>query len=334
MDCIVRLHRSRRACNHESMGKNVVIVGAGMAGLTAAGALRRAGIASVLLDKGRVVGGRMATRTIGEARFDHGAQHFGVRSDQFTLLTRPWSEAGIIREWYRTTDLEPRYSGAGGMRRIPEYMARTLDVRTQTTVVRIELLDRTVVAVDQDGGRVQASAVIITPPLPQTLRLLDTSLIPIADGLKESLEAIEYHSCLTVMLQLDGPGGLPDGHRSNVDASIAWMADNAHKETSRLPAVTVHSTARFAADHLEAPTDEWMALLVASARPYLQGAITGSSGHRWRYAEPATTLHDGFVLLDAKVPLVLAGEVFAGAKIEGAALSGLAAAAAVAEQLR
>jgi predicted NAD/FAD-dependent oxidoreductase len=315
------------------MEKSVLIVGAGMAGLTAAGALHRAGFASVLLDKGRRVGGRMATRTIAEARFDHGAQHFGIRSDQFTLLTRPWSEAGIIREWYRTGGLEPRYVGAGGMRRIPEHLAENLDVRTETTVKRIEFLDRTVVAVDRNGGRVEASAIIITPPLPQTLALLDASLIPIADGLRESLEAIEYHSCLTVMLQLDGPGGLPDGHRSNVDVSIAWMADNAHKGTSRLPAVTVHSTARFAAGHLEAPTDEWTALLVAAARPHLQGRIVGSTGHRWRYAEPTTTLDQGCLLLDTPVPLVLAGEVFAGAKIEGAALSGLAAATAVAEQL-
>ena len=315
------------------MDKSVVIVGAGMAGLSAAGALRQDGIASVLLDKSRAVGGRMATRTIGEARFDQGAQHFGIRSERFADLAQPWLEAGIIREWYRTANHEPRYAGTGGMRRIPEYMARSLDVRTQTTIERIEILERTVVAVDQNGGRVQASAMIITPPLPQTLTLLDTSLIPIADGLRESL-AIDYHGCLSVMLQLDGPGGLPDGHRSNVDASIAWMADNAHKGTSGLPAVTVHSTAGFAADHLEAPTDEWMALLVAAARPHLHGEITGSSGHRWRYAEPATTLDQGCVLLDTTVPLVLAGEVFAGAKIEGAALSGLAAATAVTEQLR
>jgi predicted NAD/FAD-dependent oxidoreductase len=315
------------------MKMSVVIVGAGMAGLTAAGALRQAGVASVLLDKGRVVGGRMATRTISDARFDHGAQHFGIRSERFARLAQPWREAGIIREWYRTADLEPRYAGVGGMRRLPEYLAQPLDVRTGTTVDRIELLDRTVVAIDQYGGRVEASAMIITPPLPQTLALLDRSLIPIAADLRESLEAIDYHACLTAMLQIDGPGRLPDGHLSAVDASVAWMADNAHKGTSRLPAVTVHSTARFAADHLEAPTDVWMALLIAAAQPHLQGRIIGSTGHRWRYAEPTTTLDLDCVQLDVPVPVMLAGEVFAGARIEGAAISGLAAAGTLIDEL-
>ena len=304
-----------------------------MAGLTAAGALRRSGIASVLLDKSRVVGGRMATRTIGEARFDHGAQHFGIRSNDFTDLTGSWREAGIIREWYRTADLEPRYAGAGGMRRLPEYLAQSLDVRTEKTVERIELLDRTVVAIDQRGDRVEASAIIITPPLPQTLALLDRSLIPVEAGVRESLKAVAYHPCLTAMVQLDGTGGLPDGHLSNVDGSIAWMADNAHKGTSASPAVTVHSTAGFAADHLETPPEAWMELLIAAARPHLQGRIVGSTGHRWRYAEPATILAHGCLQLDSAVPLVLAGEVFAGARVEGAVLSGLAAAAAVAAQL-
>jgi predicted NAD/FAD-dependent oxidoreductase len=316
------------------MEQRVVIVGAGIAGLAAAGALRQDGIAAVLLDKSRVVGGRMATRRIGEARFDQGAQHFGIRSERFADLAQPWLEAGIIREWYRTADLEPRYAGVGGMRRIPEYLAQYLDVRTQTTVERIELLDQTVAAISNNGDRLEAEAMIVTSPLPQTLALLDRSLITLPDGLRESLNAIEYDACLASMLELDGPGGLPDGHLSDVDASIAWMADNADKGTSDLPAVTVHSTARFAADHLEAEKESWMALLVAAAQPHLQGRIIGSTGHRWRYAEPKTILNRGCVLLETSVPLVLAGEVFAGARIEGAALSGLAAAKAVVARFR
>ena len=49
------------------------MVGAGMAGLTAAH--RLSGVTEVvILDKGRGVGGRLATRRIGDATIDHGAQ--------------------------------------------------------------------------------------------------------------------------------------------------------------------------------------------------------------------------------------------------------------------
>ncbi len=315
------------------MQERVLIVGAGIAGLTAAHALRRAGVAAVLVDKSRAVGGRMATRTIGEARFDHGAQHFGIRSEAFAAVTRTWSEAGQMREWYKTAKLEARYVGSGGMRRIPEFLAASLEVRTATSVARLELDDDEPAAVGTGGERIGASAFIVTPPVPQTLALLKASRIQVPSSLGEALAAIEYYACLAVLAHLDGPSGLPDGHRSAVDASIGWMADNAHKGTSPIPSVTVHSTPGFAAEHLDADPEGWTQRLVAGAQPHLLGRITAAVGHRWRFAEPSTILDRGCAVLDTRVPVVLAGEVFAGAKIEGAVLSGLAAASALVERL-
>ncbi|MDR9451927.1 MAG: FAD-dependent oxidoreductase, partial [Acidimicrobiia bacterium] len=295
--------------------------------------LGRAGVASVLIDKSRAVGGRMATRTIGEARFDHGAQHFGIRSETFATVTRPWREAARMHKWYQTADREPRYVGSGGMRRIPEYLAESLDVRTGTTIARLDLNGAQPAAVGTGDERVEATAFIITPPIPQTLSLLKASRIGVHPSMEETLLAIEYDPCLAVMLHLDGPSGLPDGHRSGIDASIAWMADNAHKGTSPVPAITVHSTPGFATEHLDTDPESWTSGLVAAAQPHLPAHITAAIGHRWRFAQPTTILDRGCAVLDTRVPVVLAGEVFAGAKIEGAVLSGLAAASAVVERL-
>jgi predicted NAD/FAD-dependent oxidoreductase len=56
------------------------IIGAGMAGLACADALKEAGHNVALFDKGRGPGGRMSTRRmetpLGEVAFDHGAQYF------------------------------------------------------------------------------------------------------------------------------------------------------------------------------------------------------------------------------------------------------------------
>jgi predicted NAD/FAD-dependent oxidoreductase len=71
----------------------VVIVGAGLAGLSAARLLRDAGHDVVVLDKGRSPGGRCATRRIGNATLDHGAQFFTVRSDEFARCVDEWSAA-------------------------------------------------------------------------------------------------------------------------------------------------------------------------------------------------------------------------------------------------
>jgi predicted NAD/FAD-dependent oxidoreductase len=80
------------------MKPTVLIIGAGMTGLTAARRLSDHGVESVLLDKGRAVGGRMATRRIGEARFDHGAQHFGLIDQDFRRTAVHWMSIGLIRE--------------------------------------------------------------------------------------------------------------------------------------------------------------------------------------------------------------------------------------------
>ena len=57
----------------------VTVIGAGLAGLIAAQQLHNNGHDVVVLDKGKSPGGRLATRRIGDATLDHGAQFFTVR---------------------------------------------------------------------------------------------------------------------------------------------------------------------------------------------------------------------------------------------------------------
>ena len=62
---------------------NVVVIGAGLSGLIAAQSLQAHGHKLLVVDKGRSPGGRLATRRIGPATLDHGAQFFTVRSEEF-----------------------------------------------------------------------------------------------------------------------------------------------------------------------------------------------------------------------------------------------------------
>ena len=77
----------------------VVIVGAGLAGLTAATALRARGIAARVYDKGRGVGGRMSIRRRDGHVFDHGAQFFKARDERFMRAVETWCAADVAAEW-------------------------------------------------------------------------------------------------------------------------------------------------------------------------------------------------------------------------------------------
>ena len=55
---------------------DVLIVGAGLAGLLAANALQAAGQTVRVVEKARGVGGRLATWRLGPGRGDYGAQFF------------------------------------------------------------------------------------------------------------------------------------------------------------------------------------------------------------------------------------------------------------------
>jgi renalase len=84
-----------------SRQKHFAIIGAGLAGLTAARTLRQAGHRVTVFEKSRGVGGRMSTRQTEFGSFDHGAQYFTVRDDRFRLMMK-WAldvAPDIARPW-------------------------------------------------------------------------------------------------------------------------------------------------------------------------------------------------------------------------------------------
>ena len=64
----------------DKLKESCIVVGAGIAGLCSAHVLQDSGMPVVVLDQGRAVGGRLATRVIKQGVFDYGAQFFTVCS--------------------------------------------------------------------------------------------------------------------------------------------------------------------------------------------------------------------------------------------------------------
>lgn len=313
----------------------VVVVGAGLAGLTAARELVSHDVDVIVFDKGRGVGGRMATRRIdtpsGTAVLDHGAQFFTARSDAFRSMVAEWERDNVVYEWCRgfgDTDGHPRYAVHGGMAALTKHLARDLDVRTSTLVFSVSHgdTDRWVVTLD-DGSAHAADGVILTCPIPQSYSLVANTSIELPNDLLMT----DYERTLGVLAVLDRPSAVPDpGGLQNPDGVFSWVGDNRRKGVSTIPALTLHANPAWSLEHWDAPHDDAHAALLAAAREYIGDAeVIESQFKRWRFATPMMVWPDAH-WRDDSGSLVLAGDAFAGPKVEGAVTSGLSAAQSLA----
>lgn len=309
---------------------DVLILGAGAAGLAAARVCLESGINPVVLDKGRNPGGRMCTRRLGEARFDYGAQFFSARRQP--LLD--WVEYGLrelqIKPWNRTAGLNDnatpvRWIAVDGFRALAQQWAgQHVYVQTQVTGLTHENSFWKVQA--QDNRIWIARGVILTFPLPQALALLDNRCsVTIPDTLRQ----VYYHPCLALMCRTAHPPPWTGWLEPSAPASdaIAFIGDNHHKGLSPVPALTVHCTPGFSAANYSAPT-EMILKYVQAALGDLLPPVLESDLMRWRYSRTVNPLDEPFWPFDSEAvpPLALAGDAFGHSRIESAVSSGYAAA--------
>lgn len=317
-----------------------MVVGAGISGLLAARKLRAAGWRVVILEKNSQVGGRMATRHVGSGTFDYGAQFFTVRSERFGRLVEGWLAASVVREWSRgfadaegapARDGYPRYCGSEGMASIPEYLARDLDVRVGEETVKASLGKEMWEVRTASGSCETAGALLLTAPVPESLAVVAAGEGRLSDDVRLLLERISYSPCLALTALLDGPTGVPaPGGVQIKEEPLDWIGDNQQKGISREPGITIHAGPRWSREHFEGDEKEITHTLLTLAGDRLGEDLLArnlaSSLARWRYSWVEKGHEDRYLVASERPLLLFAGDAFGGAKVEGAALSGLAAA--------
>ncbi len=305
-------------------GRSCVVVGAGMAGLTAAGVLQANGWSVVLLDKGRGVGGRMATRRIGESVFDHGAQFFTVRDDRFRQAIAGWESANWVVPWF-TEGGHVRYRGVGGMNALAKHLSEPFNVRTGTRVSSIEIVGDGWRIATGSGEIFEASALLLTAPAPQSLALLSPCIDRLPAETSAALRSVQFDPCWALLVAV--PSRVPSpGYVRSEEGPIEWIADNTQKGiSSGIAALTIHARGDFSRKYLDAPEADVAHRLLESAGPWFDGGVTGWQLHRWRYSRPVTAGTAMCLFSRQPAMLAIAGDAFGGGRLEGAFLSGLTA---------
>ncbi len=307
---------------------HVIIVGAGVTGLTAARILHDAGGSVCVIDKGRGVGGRLATRRLGSAACDHGAQMLVARAREFRRTIEEWRNSAVVEEWFQDpTDGLLRWRGIPAMTGIAKFLARDLDVRLGMRVTALHQRGEGWDVRLDSGERVTASAVMLTAPVPQALEILIAGQIELERNIRSRLEAVEYERCIAVLARLHSPTRIPaPGGLVPPDGPIAWIVDNLQKRISTVAAITIHATPRFSLEHWNDDRADVGQMLLQSARQWIVGEPLEVQVHGWRYSRPVRQEPEPFLTLTTRPPLLIAGDAFGGPDVEGAVRSGTSAA--------
>ncbi|MEL7164360.1 MAG: FAD-dependent oxidoreductase [Pseudomonadota bacterium] len=301
----------------------MVIIGAGMAGIACARALKSAGVPVRLIDKGRGIGGRVATRRVEVAgdlvTFDHGTQYLDDSAAAKAIAgfatgsTGTWDMGGGKR----------RLVGIPGMSALPKALAEGLDVTLATRMVNVTE-EKDGWHIQTETGQTTATHLVITVPAPQLSPLLGQE-----HHLVQSASKAVFAPCLTLMAVLDADTSAPFVTRRDAAANLTWIARNDSKPDRVTGPQTWVAQAHpdWSARHINNDRDETKARMAEMLCDVLQVETkrvqhTGLQG--WRYGLVQTPLGRPFL---SHGTLWIGGDWCIGGKVQDAWCSGTAIAA-------
>lgn len=314
------------------MTLDVAVIGAGMAGLSAARTLEAAGHSVQVFDKGRGIGGRLSTRRTDYGAFDHGAQYATVRDPAFSQYIAELQGKGAVHVWDSVR--KGAVIGKPGMAALVKAgFAGTegIAVATGFEVAHIGKVAEGYVLSDRDGlHQGPFDKVIVTAPAPQALQLLDA----FGEGFQR-LGDIAYAPSYTLLAAFDKPLDLPDVPELAEDGPLAMACRQSARGPGRDSTQdlwVVQASADYSAEHIEREREAMVPVLLRLLQDTLGVDVPQpiyGAGHRWRYALVTQALGEPY-LLSTDGTLGVAGDGMLGPRIELAFLSGAHCAQAMA----
>ena len=93
-----------------------------------------------VLDKGKYPGGRISTRKNKEFIFNHGAQFFTAKSNEFKKICQLGVKDNVLINW-NTLSKKDRFIGNPDMREFSYWFSKNLEIYQETLVESIEYND-------------------------------------------------------------------------------------------------------------------------------------------------------------------------------------------------
>jgi predicted NAD/FAD-dependent oxidoreductase len=311
---------------------HIAVIGAGVAGLSCAAALRLAGAEVSVFDKSRGPAGRMSTKRGENWHCDHGAQYFTARHPDFRAEVARWIEAGVAALWaprlqvlgdaslHAPDAALERYVGLPRMTAPARLMAESLALKPQTTLRQIERREQRWHLRSAEHGWLdqQFDALVLAVPAPQAVPLLQQP----APELATLAAGANMRGCWALMLRFAGPVDLPFDAAFVNDGPLRWIARDSSKPGRGGPETwLLHAGAQWSEAHLEQDADSVAAELLRAFGELGGPTPQAWAVHRWRYADTEPAFDQGCAW-QGDHALGLCGDWLNGGKVEGAWRSG------------
>ncbi|HXH31032.1 MAG TPA: FAD-dependent oxidoreductase [Bacteriovoracaceae bacterium] len=284
---------------------SIVIIGAGLSGLTVARSLKEKGHETLILEKSKGLGGRVATRRIEDLGFDHGASFFHDSQQSRELI----KGQKLICESYKTSGIFLR----GGMNQLPKSLATGLKILKDHRVESLRKLGADWELRTENNQTFNAEKVILTAPLPQALELLEKSQI----GYDKNLGKVTYHKSLLALVIMK-PSGSFSSLPPELTSILAMRERDLHPD-----GFVVRASYDFSEKHFDAPEPDILKMLTSLIERAwtIPPQLTHIELKKWRYSQPVFSLPVPYVQLQQS--LFLIGDAFISGDSTGAVSSAL-----------
>ncbi|MFO7703782.1 MAG: FAD-dependent oxidoreductase [Halopseudomonas sp.] len=316
----------------------VAVIGAGLAGISAAIALTREGYSVTLFDKSRGSGGRMNSKRTEVGDLDMGAQYFTARDSHFRHELKTWLDNGWVAEWspalyaydhnglHSAADDQQRFVGNPRMTGLTRQLLQGLDFVSQTRINQLlqDAEKRWLLVDDQARQHGPFDRVIVATPAPQAVPLLEQS-----PHLAQTAAQMHMQPGWTLAVAFSTPLPTPVEACFVRSGALDWISRNSSKPgRAKQDSWVLQSTPEWAQQHLETDKHEVTRHLLDAFAEVLGCSLPEplfTHAHRWLYARPADNCKWGALAAPEK-DLYVCGDWCMGGRIENAWLSGQQAA--------
>ncbi len=316
------------------MIKNIAVIGAGLAGTTFATLIKK-NVDVKIFEKSKKVGGRMSTRKETSFNFDHGAQFFKIKTNDFKNFLLDLFAQKIIKSWnFRLAYFEGQYLnkikliededkffvGVPNMDSIIKYLSKNCNVILNTKIERIvRKNDKWNLYGQNKKSYGFYDWVILTLPAQQSLKLISKKI-----SFYPLIEKIKMKGCFSLMVGMNNPLNLDYDAAFIENEDIAWFAIN-NSKPGRINknCLIINSSYEYASKNMNTSKEKVLKHLLFKSSKFLNYDLSKSNIvkiHQWRYVEAECSPVENF-FIDHKEKIAVCGDWFINSRVEGAFIS-------------